>query len=90
MNGISFEDIQALLQKIEGFRETIGSDWGSVTSQWQNLQSCWQDRQYDRFEPVFEELSRTYSELERQQEEYIEFLQGRLRDAEEAAQMLNV
>jgi hypothetical protein len=88
--GISFEDTQALLQKLQCFRETIGGDWGSVTSQWQNLQSSWQDRQYERFEPVFEELSRTYGELERQQEEYIEFLQNRLRSSEDAAQTLNM
>jgi hypothetical protein len=88
--GISFEDTQALLQQLERFRETIGGDWGSVANQWQNLQSSWQDRQYDRFEPVFEELSRTYSELERQQEEYIEFLQNRLRSSEDAAQALSL
>lgn len=88
--GISFEDTQALLQKLQCFRETISSDWSCVTSQWQNLQSSWQDRQYDKFEPVFEDLSRTFGELEHRQEEYIEFLTDRLRRSEDATQTLNL
>jgi hypothetical protein len=88
--GISFEDTQALLQKIQCFQSTIGNDWSSVMSQWQNLQNSWKDSQYDRFEPLFEQLARTYSELEHQQDEYIEFLQNRLRSAEDAAQIMNL
>lgn len=88
--GISFEDMQSLLQQLQRFQETIGGDWTTVMSQWQNLQSCWQDRQYDRFEPFFESLARTYSESDRQCEEYTQFLEARIRASEDAAGTLNM
>jgi hypothetical protein len=88
--GISFEDTQALLQQLQRFQETIGGDWKSVISQWQNLQNCWQDRQYDQFEPFFEQLCRTYDQCEQQCEEYIHFLEERIRTAKDAAETLNI
>jgi hypothetical protein len=90
MDGINFEDAQALLQQLQRFQETIGNDWGSVRSKWGNLQNSWQDSQYDKFEPFFDELCRTYSECERQQEEYTQYLTNLLSDAEETTQVMNV
>ncbi|SKB16158.1 conserved hypothetical protein [Planktothrix sp. PCC 11201] len=90
ITGISVEDTQALLQQLQRFQETIGGDWRSVISQWQNLQNCWQDRQYDRFQPFFEELCRTYAQCEQQCEEYTQFLEERIRAAEDAAATLNM
>jgi hypothetical protein len=90
ITGISVEDTQALLQQLQCFQETIGGDWRTVINQWQNLQNCWQDRQYDRFEPFFEELCHTYEQCEQQCEEYTQFLEERIRGAEDAAATLNM
>jgi hypothetical protein len=85
--GINIEDVQVMLQQLRRFRETIGSDWDSVTSQWQNLQSSWQDSQRNKFEPIFESLCETYSKSEQQQEEYIQFLESLIHAAENAMGM---
>jgi hypothetical protein len=88
--GISVEDTQTLLQQLQCFQETIGSDWRSLINQWQNLQNCWQDCQYERFEPFFEQLSNTYDQCKQQCEEYTQFLEERIRASENAAAMLNI
>ena len=82
--GINIEDARLLLQQLGRFQETIQVDWETVTIKWQNLQDSWQDNQRDKFEPIFDNLCHTYSESERQQEEYIQFLENLVRAAEDA------
>jgi len=88
--GISFEDTQALLLKMQTFQSIIVDDWKIVISQWQNLQNCWQDNQYKRFEPSFESLCRTYTICYNQCQEYIHFLEGRIRSCEDATATFNL
>lgn len=88
--GISFEDTQALLLKLQTFQEVIVGDWKTVINQWQNLQNCWQDQQYERFEPFFESLCRTYNDCERQSDAHIHFLEGRIRSCEDVTATFNL
>lgn len=88
--GISFEDTQALLLKLQTFQEVIVGDWKTVINQWQTLQNCWQDQQYERFEPFFESLCRTYNDCERQGETHIHFLESRIRSCEDVTATFNL
>lgn len=88
--GISFEDTQALLLKLQTFQEVIVGDWKTVINQWQNLQNCWQDQQYERFEPFFESLCRTYNDCEHQCEAHIHFLESRIRSCEDVTATFNL
>lgn len=90
VSGISFEDMQSMLQQLQRFQQTVQGDWSSVMNQWQNLQSVWQDRQRDRFEPFFESLCRSYEQSSQQCEEHARFLESRMRASEDAANTINL
>jgi hypothetical protein len=87
VTGVNIEDARLLLQQLGHFQETIQSDWATVTIKWQNLQDSWQDNQRDKFEPIFDNLCETYNKSERQQQEYIQFLENLIRAAEDAIEM---
>ncbi|MBP0013396.1 MAG: GNAT family N-acetyltransferase [Roseofilum sp. SBFL] len=79
----SSEEAQILLRELQQFCETLKQEWSWVVSQWSNLKVTWHDEQFDRFEPLFEKMAAHYNDVERDCEQYIEFLQEQIRIADE-------
>jgi hypothetical protein len=79
----SSEDAEVLLKELQQFREIFQQEWSRVLSQWSNLKINWRDDQFDRFEPLFEKMAANYNDAEQDCDNYIEFLQGQIRVADE-------
>jgi hypothetical protein len=80
------ENLKLYLQKI---RETLTTEWLTVTSAWQNLQVSWDDKQRDKFDDYFQQLTSNFQTIDQASEKHIQQLFEQIQIAQKRNEKLN-
>jgi hypothetical protein len=80
------ENLKLYLQKI---RETLKTEWLTVTSAWQNLQVSWDDEQRDKFDDYFQQLTSNFQTIDQASEKHIQQLFEQIQIAQKRNEKLN-
>lgn len=83
------QDARDLRAQLTQLRDLLRQEWRGVSLQANNLRMSWHDSKRDVFDDHYrQQIESPYADVERELDEYIEFINNQLRIAEDLNQRL--